>query len=190
MYLGAADTVPLSVDYILIQNTSVLSSPTSLATSTSSPSPSSVVEPSAKSSPNLGAIIGGVMGGLGIIILLLSALLLLCHRARKRAAMVDRAAPFPFTQRGIGELVEVHAPVAFLKQIPPRKGVPSTPEPEITRTTDQTWSGTRSQPAPQILVDPSRQVANESHSEDSGIRLPQALDAMTPAGLPPVYTHL
>jgi len=104
--------------------------------------------------------------------------------------MVDRAAPFPFTQRGIGELVEVHAPVAFLKQIPPRKGVPSIPEPEITRTTDQTWSGTRSQPAPQILVDPSRQVANESHSEDSGIRLPQALDAMTPAGLPPVYTHL
>ena len=183
-YLGGPNTVPLSVEYIIVSNSSSTSflTPSSTISSTASVTPSSVPKPSL----NIGAVIGGVLGGLALLTLILSTLLLFRYRARKRAVAVDRVAPTPFNQREMVESPEPHVP---FDNVIPRHVSPkgSTPMQAISQI------GGRSQ-ASTSGVDSSSQVGSSSSNwravrhEDSGVRFFSSPNSVI--DLPPSYTSV
>ena len=85
LYQGSGETTPLTLDYLIVQNGTV---PVGSSTSTSlGPSPTgknagSNTNDTTSSKSNVGAIAGGVIGGLGLI--LLACLLFLCYRRKQR----------------------------------------------------------------------------------------------------------
>lgn len=100
-FLGSEDTTPLTLDHLFIKTGSILTtntstsslprSPASSATETSTVTPPTPNIATTSASVNVGALLGGVLGGLGVFVLIAGAFL---YRRHRRLSRKDVAQPF------------------------------------------------------------------------------------------------
>lgn len=88
-FLGSGSTTPLVLDYLYIQNGTVIATNTSTSSLLpSAPTTSVSVNASGVSKLDVGALLGGVLGGLGFLILIAGVFLYLRRRRSSRKSMV------------------------------------------------------------------------------------------------------
>ena len=77
------NSTPLTLDYLIVQNGTISSTTTSVSSQATSSTPTSGTSATVRSSTPVGAIVGGVIGGLALIVFIIFVFLL--HRRHKRA---------------------------------------------------------------------------------------------------------
>ncbi|KAF8801637.1 hypothetical protein BYT27DRAFT_7341793 [Phlegmacium glaucopus] len=154
---GGNNTTPLSIHYLIIQN-GTLPSTTILPSTTASASP--YVTPSAtgssvsgtstqrKSSTPVGAIIGGVVGGLALTVFIIFGFLLLRRRQKRAKAIVINSMPQPFNHTP-----PLHPSSTMLNT--PSGGISHSQAPQITK-------GHRYGPIPSLNASPDA-IANTTN---------------------------
>ncbi|KDR68490.1 hypothetical protein GALMADRAFT_160877 [Galerina marginata CBS 339.88] len=189
VYGGDTQKTPLSLDYLVIQNATVpASSRSSAGSSAVSASGSSTIAslPSITSSPNLaldpspnpttkssvpvGAIIGGAVGGIVVLISLI-LLLFFCAKARRRDKTAD----------------ESNLHVTFLPTLEPFNVLPSRNSLRQQPARVSSFPPYSVQPTGKFQKNPGPRPESVIHQEDSRVRLPTQ-EEETSLELPPRYS--
>ena len=93
------NSTPLTLDYLIVQNGTLSSTTTSVSSQATSSTPTSGTSATVRSSTPVGAIVGGVIGGLALIVFIIFVFLL--HRRHKRAKQeqifISKPEPFGST---------------------------------------------------------------------------------------------
>ena len=201
------NSTPLTLDYLIVQNgtlsttmASMTASVSSLATS-STPASGSVTSGTVRSATPVGAIVGGMIGGVALTVFFIFGFLFL-HRRHKRATqekvLMSTPEPFghtpvypsSFAQNPSLSVVTSYSPASQTTQMvaPVTKGHvyhpgstnPSVPSPPPSRVAEALASAS--------VQSNDTQLPSVVLYADSGIRMPSSTAGTSAVDIPPLYT--
>ena len=153
------NSTPLTLDYLIVQNGTVSSTTASVSSLATSSTPGSVVSGTSatvRSSTPVGAVVGGVIGGLALVVFVIFGFLFL-HRRHKRATqekiLISKPEPFGSTPAYPSSITQTQTPSpSVVTSLSPssqtsRMGVPVT-KGQAYHASMRSLSSTNQRPVP------------------------------------------